>query len=105
MKSGLAVRRKVMLLLERARENKLVHFFGFYFSSHSPVFRQLRNSLEAGIDLLLPSQGDTTWRELDVLRRDRTLFFAFVPNVTIETAPSSYHPKNAVRGLRYQGLR
>ncbi|KAF9787854.1 tRNA synthetases class I-domain-containing protein [Thelephora terrestris] len=53
VKSALAVRRKVMLLLEQARENK-----------------RLRNSLEAGIDLLLPPGGESKWRELDVLQRD-----------------------------------
>ena len=73
MKSALAVRRKVMLLLEQARENKSVLFYLFP-RPLTTAFRQLRNSLEAGIDLLLPSQGDTAWRELDVLRHDRTSF-------------------------------
>lgn len=72
MKSALVVRRKVMLLLEEARENKLVIFWSLLLRFFTPVSRQLRNSLEAGIDLLLPFQEESSWRELDVLRRDRT---------------------------------
>lgn len=37
MKSGLVVRRKVMLLLEQARENKSVRFFWLFYD-HSQQF-------------------------------------------------------------------
>ena len=89
MRSALAVRRRVMLLLEQARENKLALCFCFFLllQSLTAAFRQVRNSLEAGIDLLLPSQGDPTWRELEVLRRDRMSFFCPLPNVIIDINP------------------
>ena len=73
VKSALAVRRRVMLLLEQARENKLVLFLFTSMVTHG-VFRHLRNSLEAGVDLLLPSQGGPAWREFDLLRRERMSF-------------------------------
>ncbi|KAF9652680.1 isoleucyl-tRNA synthetase [Thelephora ganbajun] len=82
VKSALAVRRRVMLLLEQARENK-----------------QLRNSLEAGIDLLLPSQGDSTWRELDVLRCDPTILktLSVVSDVRVLDEAAFLDPKQEPR--------
>ena len=59
-----------MLLLEQARENKSVFCFSLLWSL-TTASRRLRNSLEAGIDLVLPSRGGSTWRELGVLQRDR----------------------------------